>query len=90
MGKELFVTPDGRGRRHEGKDVEGRRFQEAIDRAAPGDVIRVLPGVYDEPVTIRNKRGSKGAPITIVGDGCATLDGRRVPLRPPGLARAQD
>lgn len=90
MAKELFVTPDGGSRRYRGQFVQGLRLQEAIDMAEPGDVVALLPGVYDEPVTIQDKRASRDKPIRIIGDSATTLDGRRVPLRPPGLARSTD
>jgi hypothetical protein len=90
MARQFHVTPDGGARQYRGESVRGHRLQEAIDLALPGDLISVLPGVYEEPVTIDGKRGAPATPLRIVGDGCATLDGRRVPLRPPGLARMQD
>ena len=42
----------------------------AIARAHPGDVIRVLPGVYREPMLVVDKR------ITLIGDGWPVLDGQ--------------
>jgi hypothetical protein len=59
-------------------------LQEAIDAAKPGDTIRLLPGVYDEPVVIENKKAAD-QPIVIRGHGCATLDGRRNVLRPADI-----
>lgn len=90
MVAKLYVTPDGGPRRWQGETVQGRRFQEAIDLAQPGNEIVVLPGVYDEPVMVKDKRASREAPIRIVGDSGTTLDGRRTVLRPPGLAEAKD
>jgi hypothetical protein len=86
----LYVTPDGKPRRLGQQDIVCFRFQEAIDRAAEGDEIHLLPGVYDEPVAILGKRASQERPIVIMSDGCATLDGRRNVLRPPGMPRLED
>ncbi|MFI0976231.1 chondroitinase-B domain-containing protein [Streptomyces sp. NPDC021093] len=45
-------------------------LQAAIDRARPGERIVVADGTYtvpsDRPLTIRNKRGTERAPVTIV------------------------
>jgi hypothetical protein len=86
----LYVTPDGKPRRLGQQDIVCFRFQEATDRAAEGDEIHLLPGVYDEPVTIFDKRASQERPIVIMSDSCATLDGRRNVLRPPGMPRLED
>ncbi|MGW0959671.1 polysaccharide lyase 6 family protein [Streptomyces gelaticus] len=55
----------------------------AIDRARPGDRIVVADGRYtvppDRPLTIRNKRGTEHAPITIAARsrGGVVLDGEQ-------------
>ncbi len=87
VAEHFYVTPDGGPRRYQGSTIKGHRFQEAIDLAEPGDRITVVPGVYDEPVTIEGKRGGPNNKLRIVGDAGATLDGRRMPVRPPGLAQ---
>ena len=64
----------------------------AVKVAAPGDTIHLTPGCYKESVTLYNKSGEPGRPITLDGHG-ATLDGSD-PLKPddwkmvsPGLYR---
>jgi len=54
----------------------GQSIQEAVDRAAPGSVVRVQPGTYHETITVDTDK------ITLVGgDGTAAtrpvLDGQR-------------
>ena len=44
------VGASGKGQVHEVRD--GQSIQEAVKRAAPGDVIRVFPGTYKETVYI--------------------------------------
>lgn len=48
--------------------VQAGAIAETLDRAAPGDVLRLRPGTYNE-VVVLNK------PITLDGAGQATLDG---------------
>jgi len=56
----IIVSPRG----------EIRTITAAIARAHPSGVIRVLPGVYAEPMLVVDK------PLTLVGDGRPVLDGR--------------
>ncbi|HWL54699.1 MAG TPA: right-handed parallel beta-helix repeat-containing protein [Chthoniobacteraceae bacterium] len=49
--------------------------QEALDRAQPGDVVRLRPGVYQERVRFP-RSGGYGRPIVLEGEGKETvLDG---------------
>jgi hypothetical protein len=61
-GGVLVVDDDpGTGSCHAGH-VALATIQEAVDRARPGDTIRVCPGVYDETVTVTTPRlAIKGA-----------------------------
>ncbi len=56
--------------------------QEAVDRAADGDEIRVRPGCYHGPVVVRTR-------VTLIGEDGAVLDGDRhgtiVTLAAPGI-----
>ena len=83
MGDVLLVSPRGGPRQVSGNPVRAFRLQEAIDAAKPGDTIRLLPGVYDEPGVFDEKSGTAAAPIILEGDGGVTLDGGRMPFRPP-------
>ncbi len=50
------------------KRIHGLKpFQDLVDAAAPGSVLRPAPGVYAGPVTIDK-------PLTIEGDGKVTID----------------
>jgi hypothetical protein len=89
-GKQLFVSPDGRDRASGGEMRHCTTFQEAIERSEPGDRIHLLAGLYREPVVIEGKGSRWAAPIVIASDGCATLDGGRNVLRPPGQAEEGD
>src|SRR5688572_7677442 len=50
----------------------GQSIQEAIDKAAPGDMVQVLPGVYVESVTVAKDR------LVLVG---MEYEGERATLR---------
>ncbi|MCX5205427.1 polysaccharide lyase 6 family protein [Streptomyces sp. NBC_00237] len=58
-------------------------LQTAIDRARPGERIVVADGTYtvpsDRPLTIRNKRGTRHAPVTVAArtPGGVVLNGER-------------
>ena len=57
-------------------------IQAAVDRAKPGDVIRLKPGIYSEQVTVKC-RGAAGRPITIEG-ARGTGGAPGVIVEPPG------
>ncbi|MGH9340930.1 MAG: DUF1961 family protein [Acidobacteriota bacterium] len=50
-------------------------IQQAVDAAAPGDVITVLPGIYRESVLIAGKRGRPDAYILIKGEPGVVVSG---------------
>lgn len=78
----LFVALDGNDRwsgrlaRPNSGRTNGpfRSIQHAVDSATPGDTIVVEPGEYREQVIIR-KSGKPGAPISLVGEHGAVIDG---------------
>ena len=43
-------------------------IQAALDDAGPGDVVRVVPGIYRERVSFQNS-GTSDQPVTLQGDG---------------------
>ncbi len=47
-------------------DAPLKTIQAAVDRAKPGDVIRVMPGIYRESVTFK-RGGEAGKPIVLEG-----------------------
>ena len=71
-GPPLFVDPSGR----DGNDGTSAAtplgsIQAALEKAGPGTVINLAPGVYHEqPTTVRD--GAPGAPITIKGPETGT------------------
>lgn len=83
----FYVSPDGNPRWYKKEERKALRFQEAIDKAKPGDTIELLPGVYEDTVVIDGIEAA-GKPITIRGSSRTTLDGRRNPVRPPGIPNA--
>lgn len=66
-----------------------RTLQFAVDRALPGDTIRLAPGLYPEP-TVLSHGGIEGKPITIEAEEPNTvfLDGRKRPAAMVRLAGA--
>jgi Right handed beta helix region/Protein of unknown function (DUF1565) len=62
----LHVSPDGFDSNDGSEAAPLATIQAALERATPGTVITLSPGVYHEqPVTVRD--GAPGAPITIKG-----------------------
>jgi hypothetical protein len=55
-------------------------IQSAIESAQPGEIIRLGPGRYFEPITTNGKSGTSSAPITLEGVGGAVIDGAYYPL----------
>ena len=60
------------------RDTAFRTIARALENAHPGDTVLILPGVYEEALTLEGL-GDASAPITIRGeDGVPVLDGQRV------------
>ncbi len=73
--RDVYVAVDGSDD-HPGTQAQPfKSIQHAVDRAEPGDVIRVGPGAYQEHVQVR-RSGAEGAPITI--EGARGPDGERL------------
>jgi hypothetical protein len=63
---QLHVSPTGADSATGAADAPLRTIQAALERAEPGTVINLAPGVYrEQPVTVRD--GSADAPIVIQG-----------------------
>jgi len=62
---ELYVAPDGKenGAGTEAAPLE--KIQSAYAKAAPGDTIILRGGTYREAISLSNKSGVEGAPITL-------------------------
>lgn len=72
----LYVSPDGRDAEDRGaKDAPYATLQFACNRLLPGDVVRLLPGVYTEGAQIYHG-GMKDAQVIIEADqpGTAIID----------------
>jgi hypothetical protein len=78
----LHVSPDGAWRLVDGQPRETLRLEVALKRVQPGQTVRLLSGVYTEPVEIANKGGSFDRPIVIRGESGVTFDGHRNLVRP--------
>jgi parallel beta-helix repeat protein len=68
MAAEYVVAPTGNDANPGSATAPLRTVQAGINKAAPGDTVRVRSGTYREALTFP-RSGSAGAPITIVGDG---------------------
>jgi hypothetical protein len=67
-GQTWYVSPRGS---HSGRgtlESPLRTISKALEKAAPGDTILVLPGTYSEQLYLEN-HGSSAAPITLRGEG---------------------
>ena len=66
LASEIYVQPDGSDLSAGTLEQPLRTIQAAVERALPGDVIRLLAGRYAQDVaTVRD--GRAGQPITIIG-----------------------
>ena len=64
-GREYFVDPSGDDRNKGTADSPLATLQKAADLAAPGDIVRIGPGVYRESVTV-SRSGKPGAYISFI------------------------
>ena len=67
-GKEYYVGPQGNDSDRGTVDSPLRTIRKAADLAGPGDVVRVMPGVYREEVSITTS-GRQDAYIAFVAGG---------------------
>ncbi|MBM3673743.1 MAG: plastocyanin [Actinobacteria bacterium] len=54
--KERAPKPRVNGKPRVLRVAEGQRIQKAVDKAAPGDMVLIEPGVYEEAVTVTTDR----------------------------------
>lgn len=64
--KAIYVDPDGSDTNTGDRDGPLASIQEGLNRAQPGETVRVLPGEYRE-VFWTSQSGEAGNPITITG-----------------------
>lgn len=79
MKPTLFVKPDGSDS-NSGRSIESpfKTIQKAVDLAAPGDSIELLPGTYFQDV-VTKRDGLPNKPITITGSKSAIVQGEKNP-----------
>jgi hypothetical protein len=67
----------------DGEPRETLRIDAAMKMVQPGQTVRLVSGVYTEPVEIANKGVGFDRPIVIRGESGVTFDCRRNLVRPP-------
>ncbi|HYO52066.1 right-handed parallel beta-helix repeat-containing protein [Archangium sp.] len=67
-GRSWYVSPKGLDGGAGTREAPLRTIGRAAALARPGEIIRVLPGVYPEELVLES-RGSGAAPITLRGEG---------------------
>jgi hypothetical protein len=72
----IYASPDGGKALFEGRTVKTFALNEALHRALPGDVVQLLPGLYQRAAVITDG-GREDAPNTIRGNDGTVLDGGR-------------
>ena len=66
FASEIFVSTSGSDSNSGSKTAPYKTLQKAVDSAAAGDTIRVLPGIYRNNITITTK-ATADKPLKIVG-----------------------
>ena len=66
QGKVYFVSPAGNDKNPGTEKAPFATVSKAAQKAAAGDTVKILPGLYREQIVFR-KSGKKGAPITFEG-----------------------
>ena len=65
-GADLYVAKSGSDRNPGSAKAPFATIARAAAAAAPGDTVKIGPGIYREQITFR-KSGKKGAPVTFAG-----------------------
>ena len=73
FGAEIYVSPAGSNANAGTKDSPLKSVQQAVNKAKPGDTVKLLPGIFRESVTI-SKVGTAEKPITLCGSRSANGD----------------
>ena len=63
---EIYVSPNGKAGNPGTAEAPMKSIRSAVNKAQPGDTVKLLPGVYRENVTVR-KSGTAEKPIVISG-----------------------
>lgn len=77
-GRAFFVSPTGSDTINDGSlERPWNTIQYGVDQLVAGDILTVTPGVYMERVALRGTgdSGDDGAPLTILGQAGAIIDG---------------
>ena len=77
LAEPRFVSVSGDNAAAGSESAPWRTIQHACDRLNPGDVLNVLPGVYEEKIQVRVS-GVESNPITIQGRPGAVISGKGV------------
>ncbi len=62
---ELYVATNGDDKAAGSPAAPFHTIQRAFDQASPGDTIVLREGTYREAISLKNKSGKEGAPITL-------------------------
>jgi len=77
LAESRFVSPSGDDSAAGSESAPWRTIQHGCDQLKPGDVLTVLPGVYEEKIKVRVS-GAEGSLITIQGKPGAVISGKGV------------
>jgi hypothetical protein len=79
-GGQYHVSPSGNDSNTGSALAPFQTFQKAVQVLKPGDTLKVMPGVYAQPLILRKLHGSLTKPITIEGMG--SEDACKIPSVP--------
>lgn len=73
IAKDWYISPDGKDSNPGTKEQPKYSIQKIQSRLKPGDIVFIMPGIYNQSLVLDNKGGTAAAPITLKKSGAAPV-----------------